>query len=213
MGESEPLPEIWEPGVNAVFVSAVVDEQSHTFGFHHLHPRDRFWELLEISSITPARIISAGERKALADGHAKGNVSEPVRAIFIQKKTSQMLRAGVGVTALNRRIVAKNEKDGAAQPTADDVDEFIARTEELAPRVVGFVTLPEVFVTLFKKRYPSVQPHSGVQPFRIGSTEVWLLGSTVSSLRGEALLKQEDVFLSLGEHIQTLVAGSGVSPR
>ena len=151
--------------------------------------------------------------KLSREGHVKGNVSEPVRAIFIQKKTSQVLRAGVGVTALNRRIVAKNEKDGTAQPTADDVEEFIARTEECAPKVVGCVIMPEVFVTLFKQRYPSVQPTSGVQPFRIGSTEVWLLGSTVASLRGEALLKQEDVFLSLGERIQALVAGSGIPPR
>jgi hypothetical protein len=35
----------------------------------------------------------------------------------------------------------------------------------------------------------------------------------VASLRGEALLKQEDVFLSLGERIQTLVADPGVSLR
>lgn len=213
MGESGLFPDIWEPGLNAVFVSAVVDEQSHTFGFHHLHPRDRFWELLEISSITPARVISAGERKALAEGHAKGNVSEPVRAIFIQKKTSQILRAGIGVTALNRRIAAKNEKDNATQPTVDDVEEFIERTQELAPRVVGFVIIPEVFTSLFKPRYPDAQPAPGVQPFRIGDAEVWLLGSTVASLRGEALLKQEDVFLSLGERIQTLRDNPGVSPR
>jgi G:T/U-mismatch repair DNA glycosylase len=213
VGESGLLPEIWESGLHALFVSAVVDEQSHTFGFHHLHPRDRFWELLEISSITPARVISAGERKALAEGHAKGNVSEPVRAIFMQKKTSQMIRAGIGVTALNRRIAAKNEKDSASQPTADDVEEFIEQTLKLAPRVVGFVVIPDVFTALFKHRYPAALPTPGLQPFSIGGTEVWLLGSTVASLRGEALLKQEDVFFSLGERIQTLVGDPGAAPH
>lgn len=208
MGESELLPEIWEPGLNAVFVSAVVDEQSHTFGFHHLHPRDRFWELLEISSITPARIISAGERKALADGHAKGNVSEPVRAIFIQKKTAQVLRAGVGVTALNRRIVAKNEKDKAAQPTREDLEEFLVRCEQLSPKVAGFLISPESFLELCKGRFPEAVPLPGLQPFRIGSTEVWLLGSTITMLRGEALTVQEDTFLALGERVMVLTGKS-----
>jgi G:T/U-mismatch repair DNA glycosylase len=209
--ETELLPEIWESGQTVVFVGSVVDEQSHIFGFHHLHPRDRFWELLEICSITPARIISAGERKALAEGHAKGNVSEPVRAIFIQKKTAQILRAGVGITALNRRAVAKNEKDRPAQPSPEDVEQFIARTLELRPKVVAFITIPEVFPELFKDRYPAANPTSGLQPFRIGGAEVWALGSTVALLRGEALTRQEDVFFALGERMQALAAESGVS--
>jgi hypothetical protein len=103
--------EVWEPDMTAVFVSPAVLELSETLGFSHLHPRDRFWELLETAEITPKRVITSQERKALADGHAEGSLSDPVRLMFIEKKTSQLLRLGIGLAELNRREVAAGEKD------------------------------------------------------------------------------------------------------
>ena len=117
--KNEMLPEIWEPELTVVFVGTAVTEPSDTLGFYHLHPRDRFWELLEVNSITPTRIISKQERKAMADGQANGSVSDPVRSMFIQKRTSQLLRLGIGLTDLNRRVVAFNDKDKAARPTPE----------------------------------------------------------------------------------------------
>jgi G:T/U-mismatch repair DNA glycosylase len=205
--ENDMLPEIWEPKMKLLFVGMAAVEPSETLGFHHLHPRDRFWELLENGGITPTQIISKSERKALADGHAKGNLSDPIRAMFIQKKTSQLLRLGVGITDLNRSVAAASEKDKAAQPGDEDIASFIGRVEDLAPAILAFVTPPDVFVGAMKSRFPSVTPTIGLQTFRIKTSEVWFLGSTIMLLRGEALTAQEDAFFALGEKLGLLMSG------
>ena len=198
------LPEIWEPELTVVFVGIAVTELSDTLGFYHLHPRDRFWELLEIGGITPKRIITPQERKALADGHRDGSISDPVRSIFIQKKTAQLLQLGIGLTDLNRRVVASSDKDKVARPTQEDIQQFIVKDERLHPKILAFVTTPEVFVELFNGRYSGTSVTLGLQPFRIGNSEVWLLGSTSGVVRGEALSRQEDEFFALGERISAL---------
>ena len=198
------LREIWEPDLPFVFVGTAVEELSDTLGFYHLHPRNRFWELLEIGGVTPIRIITPSERKALADGHARGSLSDPVRLMFIQKKTSQLQRLGIGLTDLNRRVIAIDDKDKAARPTEEDIQQFIARVPMLNPRVLAFVLKPDLFVEIFASRYPGATATLGLQSFRIGNAEVWLLGSPGGLLRGEALTKQQDAFLALGERILAL---------
>jgi G:T/U-mismatch repair DNA glycosylase len=198
------LPEIWEPELMAVFVGTAVTEPSDTLGFYHLHPRDRFWELLEIAGITPTRMISKQERKAITDGHAHGSLSDPVRSMFIQKRTSQLLRLGIGLTDLNRRVVALNDKDKAARPTQEDIQQFIVNNEKLNPKILAFVTSPETFVEAFKSRFPGACGTLGLQPVTIGNAEIWLLGSTGGVVRGEALGRQEDAFFALGERISGL---------
>ena len=195
------LPEIWEPRMKVVFVGTVVSELSDTLGFYHLHKRDRFWELIEMATITPKRFLTPQEGKALADGHRDGSLSDPVRMMFIQKRTSQLLQLGIGFTDLNRRMIAGNEKDKFARPTEEDICEFVEKAERLEPRVLAFVTSAYVFVESFKSRYPDARSTLGPQPFKIGTSEVWLLGSTSGSLRGEALSTQEDLFVALGERI------------
>lgn len=198
------LPEIWEPDVTVLFVGTAIDELSDRLGFYYLNPRNRFWELLETGGITPERIITASERKALTEGHARGNLSDPIRTLFIEKKTSQLRRLKIGLTDLNRRILASNDKDKAAIPTAEDIHAFIGRVAILNPKIVGFIIRPEIFVDLFQSRYPGVTGTLGPQPFKIGNAEVWLLGSPGSVLRGEVLSKQEDAFFALGERITSL---------
>ena len=198
------LPEIWEPQLMVVFVGTAVAELSDTLGFYYLHPRNRFWEFLEIGGITPKRIITRQERKALADGHADGSLSDLVRSMFTQKKTSQLLQLGIGLTDLNRRVLASNDKDKSARPTQEDIEQFIVKVEKLNPKIVAFVTNPEIFVELFKSRYPGTCGTLGLQPFRLGNSEVWLLGSTSGLVRGEALGRQEDAFFALGERISVL---------
>jgi G:T/U-mismatch repair DNA glycosylase len=124
--------------------------------------------------------------------------------MFIQKKTSQLLRLGLGLTDLNRRGVAIDDKDKAARPTEEDIQQFIARVPVLNSKVLAFVIRPVLFVELFASRYPGVTATLGLQSFRIGNAEVWLLGSPGGLLRGEALTKQEDAFLALGERIAAL---------
>ncbi|MDH3252073.1 MAG: hypothetical protein OEM41_04725 [Ignavibacteria bacterium] len=198
------LPEIWEPGLTVVFVGTAVAEPSDTLGFYYLHPRDRFWELLELGGITPKRIITPQERKALAEGHARGSLSDPVRVMFTQKRTSQLLKMEIGITHLNRRVVASGDKDKAARPSAEDIQQFILRAEELNPRILAFITDIEIFVGSFKSRYPGASDTLGLQSFRIGNSDVWLLGSTSKLLRGEALTRQEDAFFELGEAMSAL---------
>jgi G:T/U-mismatch repair DNA glycosylase len=200
------LPEIWEPNLTVVFAGTVITETCDKLGFYHLHPRDRFWELLEIQGITPNRIMTPQERKALTDGHAQGSISDPIRTFFLQKRTSQVLRLGIGLTDLNRRLVVENEKDKSGKPNEADIQEFIARVEMLTPRAVAFVTAVDVFVAAFRPLYPGATAVLGLQPFTIGKSEVWLLGSTTLQLRGEALRMQEDAFFALGERLEALKA-------
>lgn len=203
------LNEILQADTTVVFVGTVVDEVSDGIGFYYLHPRNRFWELLEIGGITPQRIITSAERKALAEGHARGNVSEPVRLMFLQKKTSQLQRLGIGIAVLNRRTVVSNEKDKNARPNDSDVLELIDRVAEANAKALAFVVRADLFVDLFKTRFPGATATLGTQPFRIGKSEVWLLGSPAEMLRGEALTKQEDAFFALGERLSTLKNESG----
>jgi len=196
--------EIWEPDMMAVFVAPAVLELSEKLGFPHLHPRDRFWELLELGGITPTRVIPPQERKALTEGVAMGSLNEPVRLMFIEKKTSLLLRLGIGLTELNRRVPVANEKDRAAIPDDSDIEQFLAKVEKLKPRILGFVTSPEIFVHAFQSRFPGLTDIPGCQQFRIADSEVWLLGSTTAQLRGPALTAQEDLFFALGECIAAL---------
>jgi G:T/U-mismatch repair DNA glycosylase len=201
------LPEIWAPQLTVVFVGTAVTELSVTLGFYHLHPRNRFWELLELGGITPGRVITAQERKALTEGHARGTLSDPVRSMFVQKKTSQLLRLGIGLTDVNRRVVALSEKDKAAQPSQEDIAHFIAKVGELKPKMLAFAVRPDAFVEMFKNRYSGASEALGLQPFRIDDSEVWLLGSTSASTRGVALSSQEDTFFVLGERISAITRG------
>ncbi len=201
------LPDIWTPDLTVVFAGSVADEFSDTLGFYHLHPRDRFWELLEIGGVAPKRVITPQEGKALADGHKDGSLSDPVRSIFIQKKTSQLLQLGIGLTDLNRRMSAADEKDRTARPSADDVDQFLTKTAELRPRMLAFVATVDLFVQLFADRFPGMNDALGLQTVKIGTAEVWLLGSTRGRPRGEALTRQEDAFFALGERYEAFRKG------
>jgi G:T/U-mismatch repair DNA glycosylase len=196
--------EIWKSNMMAVFVSPAVLELSETLGFSHLHPRDRFWELLEMGAITPTRVITSQERKALAEGLAQGSLSDPVRLMFIEKKTSQLLRLGIGLAQLNRRVAVASEKDRSAIPDDNDIRQFLAKVEGLHPKILAFVTSPDIFVQAFQSRYPGLTGTAGRQQFQIGGSEVWLLGSTTAQIRGASLTAQEDLFFALGEHISAL---------
>jgi len=198
------LQEIWEPNQTLLFVGTAVTELSDILGFYHLHPKDRFWELLSMAAITKGPLISTKERKALVEGHKEGSLSDPVRLIFIEKKTGQLHRLSIGLTDLNRRTIAAEEKDKTARPTTDDVAAFIARVAELKPEIVAFVTAADVFAECFGKRYPGVTDAPGPQRFSIGGAEVWSLGSTTTVFRGESLTRQEDAFFALGERIEAL---------
>ena len=187
-----------------VFVSPAVLELSETLGFSHLHPRDRFWELLETAGITPRRIITAQERKALADGHTEGSLSDPVRLMFIEKRTSQLLRLGIGLSELNRRVAATSEKDRSAFPDDNDISLFLIKVAALHPKILAFVTAPEIFVQAFRSRYPGLTGTPGRQRFQMAGSEVWFLGSTTAQIRGALLTAQEDLFFALGERISAL---------
>jgi G:T/U-mismatch repair DNA glycosylase len=199
--EDAMLKEIWEPGMKVLFVSPAIDEVSDKLGFYHLLPRDRFWEAIELGGITQHRIITASERKALEEGQKQGSLSDPIRQLFIEKRTSQLLKLGIGLTNLNWRVISSGEKDKIAWPTEEDLAEFVLRVAERKPRILAFVVNPELFVGLFKCRFPGVTSTMGLQSFEIEGAEVWLLGSTVAKPRGEALAQQEDAFFELGERI------------
>jgi G:T/U-mismatch repair DNA glycosylase len=198
------LREVWEPDLKVLFVGVAVDQVSDELGFYHLHPRDRFWESIELGGITPQRIITASERKALEEGHKQGSVSDPIRTMFFEKKISQLRKMGIGLSDLNRRVISGGDKDKLAWPTEEDIEEFVGRVAELKPKIVAFVINADLLVGLFTSRYPEVNSTLGLQSFKIANAEVWLLGSTATKPRGEALTQQEDAFFALGERVSTL---------
>ncbi len=203
------ISDVWPAGLRVLFVDAVVTQLADEVGFSHVHPRDRFWELLALGSITPEPILTTKEKRALVEGQKGGSVSEPVKLLFIEKKTGQLKKLGIGLTDLNRRQVAIDEKDKNARPTDDDVAALTERIGTLKPLLTAFVVAPDLFVDLMKRRFPEVTPTAGLQPFRIGGAEVWLLGSTTAVLRGESLARQEDAFFALGERLE----GTNVQPE
>jgi G:T/U-mismatch repair DNA glycosylase len=198
------LPPIWPKDLTIVFVGTVVTDLSETLGFYHLDPRDRFWELLEMSAITPKRVMTVQECKAMIQGHKDGSVAEPIRAMFVEKKTSQLLKLGIGLTNLNRKVIALSERDKVATPSDDSIRDFVANAEERRAKILAFVTGAEVFVDSLKGRYSEANEEPGLQSFTIGGSEVWFLGSTSGRPRGEALSKQEDAFFALGERVEAL---------
>jgi G:T/U-mismatch repair DNA glycosylase len=198
------LTAIWEQETLALFVSMVPTEPSPTLEFHHLHPRDRFWELLELGSITPSRIISKEERKAMAEGHARGNITDPVRQIFLEKKTSQIRRSGIGIAYLKYVAGVDSEKHKDARPAPEEVRTFLDRCKDSPVRVICFLMDPTMFTDLFKDAHPGAGDASGKQGFAIHGAEIWLLGSPQAGLKGEGLLAQEDLFLAVGERIEEL---------
>ncbi len=202
--------EVWEPDMKVVFVSPAALELSEKLGFSHLHARDRFWELLELGGITPTKVINVQERKAMTEGMAQGSIAEPVRLMFIEKKTSQLMRLGIGLTELNRRVAVASEKDRSAVPDENDIKGFLARVEERHPRILGFVTAPDIFVEAFQSRFPDVTATLGRQEFRMAGSEVWLLGSTTAQLRGASLTAQEDLFFALGERLSALSSDAAI---
>jgi G:T/U-mismatch repair DNA glycosylase len=198
------LQEIIQPGLPVVFVDTVVTELWDTLGFYHLHKRDRFWELLMIGGITPATLVTTAEAKALDDGHRSGNLTDPVRMLFIEKKTGQLQKLGIGLAQLNRRTTAIAEKDPWAKPSREDIERFVSRIRENAPKVLAFVTSPETFLAAFASTYPGTTDEPGLQPVRICGAETWFLGPTSFRPRGDRATQQEDVFFALGERLQEL---------
>ena len=198
------LPEIWEPGLFVVFVASAVDQASAALGFRHMHPRSRFWELLATGGITGERVVTKGDRKALEQGHREGSLSDPVRSMFFMKKTSLLLRQGIGLTELNRRMAVAGDKDRAAMPTEDDIRAFTGGVADRKPAIVAFVIPPETMVACFPAQAADSAAMPGPLPWKIGQSEVWTLGSTTALIRGEAATRQEDAFFALGERVTAL---------
>jgi G:T/U-mismatch repair DNA glycosylase len=198
------LQEIMQPGLSVVFVDTVVTALWDTLGFYHLHKRDRFWELLMIGGITSGTLVTPAEAKALEDGHRSGNLTDPVRMLFIEKKTGQLQRLGIGLAQLNRRVTPESERDPEGRPTADDVAKFSRRVELNRPRILAFVTPPEIFESAFGAGPSRVSVRPGLQPAPLCGTEAWYLGPVSFKPRGEAAAKQEDFFFALGERLEAL---------
>ena len=198
------LPDIWEEGLSVVFVATAVDGVSAALGFRHMHPRSRFWDLLATGGLTDGPVMTKEERKALEKGHREGSLSDPVRSMFFMKKTSLLLRKGIGLTEVNRRVAAAGEKDRAAAPNDEDVRAFVGRVETMKPGVVAFVAPPEMVAAWFPADGAEPPGPAGPRTWKIGGAEVWVLGSVTGLVRGDAAAQQEDAFFALGERVTAL---------
>jgi G:T/U-mismatch repair DNA glycosylase len=195
------LAEILISNLNVVFVGTTVSEVSDELGFYYLGPRNRFWEMLEYSGIVPGMVISASDRKVLADAKHTGVLTDMYKQFFFEKKETLLLKHRVGFTDLNRRRVVSSDDDPAAEPTAEDMQKFIKKVEKYKPKIVAFVTGLDIFEKCMKPLYPVATKSRGKQEFLIGTSEVWLLGSTSGRAKDTEALEQ--VFEDLAERVKS----------
>jgi double-stranded uracil-DNA glycosylase len=184
------LPEILIQNLRVVFVGTTVPEISDDLGFYYLSPKNRFWEMLDYARITPTVIVSQSDRKALADAKHTGVLDDRYKQFFFESKESALLKLRIGLTDLNRRRVFSKDDDPSAVPTIEDMQKFIKKVEKYRPKIVAFVTGPDLFDKCFKGLYPSATGERGKQAFSIGDSEVWLLGSTSGRVKDTEAMEQ-----------------------
>jgi len=184
------LPEIWAQNLRVVFVGTTVPAGSDDLGFYYLTPNNRFWFLLEYAGLTPGSVVSAAERTTLLNAHKDRVLDEMYKKLFFERKEDVLLKHRIGLTDLNRRRVFSKEDDPAAMPTGDDIQKFIKKAEKYAPKIIALVTKPEIFERCFKDVSSSAARVAGKQNFRIGSSEVWLLGSTSGRIKDTDPMEQ-----------------------
>ena len=196
------IPEILIQNLHVVFVGTTVSEIADELGMYYVNPKNQFWPMLEYSRLTPTMIVSESDRKALADAKHSGVLNDVYKQFFFEKKESALLKCHIGLTDLNRRLVVANDDEPSAEPTPDDLQKFVKKIEKFKPKIVAFVTKVEIFEKCFKPLYPSANRQRGKQDFLIGSSEVWLLGSTSGRVKDRESLEQ--VFEDLAERVNVL---------
>jgi len=196
------LAEILIQNLSVVFVGSAISETSDELGFYYLGPNNSFWELLEFARITPTHVLPPSERKVLVNAKKDGVLNDMYKQFFFERKESQLLKHGIGLTDLNRRRVFSNDDDPAAKPTIDDIQKFIRKVEKYRPKILAFTANVETFENAFKVNYPSANRQRGKQDFLIGNSEVWLLGSTSGRVKDTDALEQ--VFEDLADRLKGL---------
>ena len=195
------LSDILERNLNIVLVGTAVSETSDGLGFYHLEPRNQIWFLLEYAGITPTPIFTEAERKLLDNAKKDNVLNDMYKKLYFEKKESALLRHRIGITGLNRRRVVKNDEDPEAEPSPEDVQKFLRKIEKFKPRLVTFLTRPEIFEKCFKPLYPSANRTRGKQGFLIGESEAWLAGSTSVRKDSDAL---EQVFEEIASRVAAM---------
>jgi G:T/U-mismatch repair DNA glycosylase len=196
------LPEILVQNLNVVFAGMAVHEISDDLGFYHLGPRDKFWDLLEYSGISPAPVVSETDRKALVNAKHSGVLNDMYRQFFFEKKEGACLKLKIGMADLNRRLVVTKDDEPSAQPTPDDLRKFVGKIEKFNPKIVAFVMNIETFERCLKQLYPAATRERGRQGFQIGQSEVWLLGSASGGAKDREAAEQ--VFDDLAERLKAI---------
>ena len=171
------LKEILLSNLKIIFVGPVVTVIADDLGFYHLGAKDKFWEMLAYSGLTKGEVISKTDRKALDDAKHTGVLNDLYKQFFFEKKESTLLKARIGMTDLNRRLVVQSEDDPAAAATAADAQALVKKLEKFKPKIAAFTMDPGLFARSFRPLFPSATEEKGKQPFAIGASEVWLLGS------------------------------------
>ncbi len=196
------LSEILTHDLNVVFVGTTIGETSDDLGFYYLGQNNKFWFLLEYAGLTPTAVITPSERKVLVNAKKDGVLDDMYRQLYFEKKENQLLKQGIGLTDLNRRVVVSSDDDPSAAPTPEDVKKFVRKVEKFKPKIVAFVTGMDIFEKSMSPLFPPANRQRGKQEFLIGESEVWLLGSTSGRVKDTDALEQ--VFEDLAGRLHTL---------
>ncbi len=195
------LAEILDKGLKLVLVGKAIAKAADELGFYYLTPNDRLWYFLEYSGITAGSVVTPAECKVLAEARKAFVLDEMYMKLFYEKKESLLLKNRVGLTHLNRRKVYTNDDDPDAEPTPVDVRKFVRKIEKFQPKAVAFITNVDTFEKCLKPLYPSATKQRGKQEFSIGTSEVWLMGSTSGRSKNTEVV--EKLFDDLAERVNS----------
>jgi TDG/mug DNA glycosylase family protein len=146
------LPDFLAPSLRVVFVGTSVATTSAARGHYYSGPGNKFWELLWDAGLTGDRILSP-------------------------EQDSMVLRFSVGLTDLVKTTASSS--DALLRREDYDVDAFLAKIAQHAPKVVAFNGREAAKRVSRTLREP--EPMLGAAAWRIGASRVHVVPSSSGS--------------------------------
>jgi TDG/mug DNA glycosylase family protein len=146
------LPDLLAPNLRLVFCGSALGAESARQKAYYAKPGNRFWPTLHAVGLTPRR--------------------------FAPAEYAALLPLGIGLTDLNK---TESGNDDALSPAHDDVAGLAAKIETYQPGILAFTAKRPAQVFLRESFGLKGPPDYGLQPSRIGRTQLFVLPSTSGS--------------------------------
>jgi TDG/mug DNA glycosylase family protein len=146
------LPDLLAPQLRLVFCGSALGTASAQAKAYYAKPGNRFWPTLHEVGLTPHR--------------------------FAPQDYPQLLKLGIGLTDLNK---TQSGNDDSLSPAHDDAAGLATKIERYRPRILAFTAKRPAQVFLRECFGLKDPPPYGLQPQRIGRTQLFVLPSTSGS--------------------------------